>query len=132
VLVSRVVGVLSDRPPDSWTLAISRRQTPAVIEMYRRGYTITLGMLCTDPRDLSATLPCVPLFLKNNNKDLLLPGNETVVQPGDRLLFCGQQQAETHMRWTTNNFNALNFVCTGRDQPSGYLWRWLTERYGGQ
>jgi Trk K+ transport system NAD-binding subunit len=128
VLVSRVVGVLSDRPPDSWTLAISRRQTPAVIEMYRRGYTVTLGMLCTDPRDISSTLPCVPLFLKNHSEDLLIPGNDAVVRPGDRILFCGQQQAETHMRWTTNNFNALNFVCTGKDQPSGYLWRWLTER----
>jgi len=132
VLVSRVVGVLSDRPPDSWTLMISRRQTPAIIEMFRRGCTVTLGMLCTDPRDLSATLPCVPLFLNNRTKDYLIPGSDTVIEPGDKILFCGQQQAETHMRWTTNNFNALNFICTGKDQPSGYLWRWLSEHYGSR
>lgn len=128
VLVSRVVGVLTDRPPESWTITVSGKQTPAIMDMITIKCPISVGMLCTDPRDVTLALPCVPLFLKRKDKGELLPGNDTLLQAGDQLLFCGGQGAVLPMRWSTSHFNALNFICTGKDQPSGYLWRWLTER----
>ncbi len=128
VLVSRVVGVLTDKPPESWTLLVGHSQTPAIIEATNKGCPISLGMLCTDPRDLTDCLPCVPLLLKRQHDDFLVPTNDTLLQPGDQLLFCGRKEAEIHMRWTANDFNALNYVCTGLDRPSGLLWRWLSER----
>jgi Trk K+ transport system NAD-binding subunit len=129
ILVSRVVGVLTDRPPDSWTITIDNEQAPAMLEMIRKDSDVTIGMLCTDPRDLTLTLPCVPLYLQRAADEILLPGNDCVLQPGDQLLFCGRQDTSTHMRWTMNNFNALNFISTGEDRPSGYLWRWLAGRH---
>jgi hypothetical protein len=129
ILVSRVVGVLTDRPPDSWTITIDNEQAPAMLEMIRKDSDVTIGMLCTDPRDLTLTLPCVPLYLQRAADEILLPGNDCVLQPGDQLLFCGRQDTATHMRWTMNNFNALNFISTGEDRPSGYLWRWLAGRH---
>jgi Trk K+ transport system NAD-binding subunit len=128
VLVSRVVGVLTDRPPETWTLVVGHSQTPAIIEATNKGCPISLGMLCTDPRDLADTLPCVPLLLKRQHDDFPVPANDTFLQPGDQLLFCGRKGAETHMRWTVNDFNTLNYVCTGIDRPSGMLWRWLSGR----
>jgi Trk K+ transport system NAD-binding subunit len=127
ILVSRVVGVLTDRPPESWTLVVGHSQTPAIIEAISKGHPISLGMLCTDPRDLGDHLPCVPLLLKRQYDDFLVPANDIVLQPGDQLLFCGLKGAETHMRWTAYDFNALNFICTGVDRPSGLLWRHLSE-----
>jgi hypothetical protein len=91
-----------------------------------------MGMLCTDPRDITATLPCVPLYLKRDGEEILLPRNDQLLQPGDQVLFCGQKGAETHMRWTMHNFNALNYICTGVDRPSGHLWRWLSARSAGR
>jgi Trk K+ transport system NAD-binding subunit len=129
ILVSRVVGVLTDRPPDSWTITIDDEQAPAIQEMIRKGSDVSIGMLCTDPRDLTLTLSCVPLYLQRTADEILLPGNDCVLQPGDRLLFCGHQDTATYMRWTMNNFNALNYISTGEDRPSGYLWRWLAERH---
>lgn len=129
ILVSRVVGILTDRPPDSWTISVDAEQAPALIEMSGKGGDVTIGMLCTDPRDLTVTLPCVPLYLQRAADEILLPGNDCVLQPGDQLLFCGQQSAETHIRWTMNNFNALDYISTGKDRPSGHLWRWLAERH---
>jgi Trk K+ transport system NAD-binding subunit len=129
ILVSRVIGVLTNRPPDSWTISVDAEQAPAMLEMIGKGNDVTIGMLCTDPRDLTATLPCVPLYLQRTVDEILLPGNDCVLQPGDRVLFCGRQDTGTYMRWTMNNFNALNFIATGEDRPSGYLWRWLAERH---
>ena len=129
VLVSRVVGVLTDRPPESWTLRIARKFTPAIIEMLKSGIPVTLQHLATDPRDVSERLPAVPLYIKRaNNDEILLPEDDTPLQAGDQLLYCGQVQAEQHMRWSVQNLHALNYICTGHDRPSGAVWRWFSER----
>ena len=130
VLVSRVVGILSgDRPPESWTATISRKHTPAIIDMFRKDIPVTLENLITDPREVADRLPCVPLYIKRaDNSELLMPEGDTRLQPGDELLFCGHRSAERHMCWTAHNFHALNYICTGDNSPSGTLWRWLAER----
>ena len=129
VLVSRVAGILTDRPPESWTLTISREQSPAVLELLDTGSSVLLSGLLTDPRDASTRLPCVPLYIKHlNQQELLMPEDDTPLQVGDQLLFCGQQAAETHMRWIVHNSHALNYICSGYDRPSGSVWRWLSER----
>jgi voltage-gated potassium channel len=127
VLVSRVAGILSERPPATWILTVNRTQTPAIIDQLHNCGPVTLRDLQTDPRDVDMRLPCVPLFLQRaNNSELLLPEDDTLLQIGDRLLFCGRHQAERHMRWTAHNFHALNYICTGQDRPSGSVWRWLS------
>ena len=131
VLVSRVVGILADdRPPESWSMIISRHHSPAIIEMFRKGETVTVGNLTTDPRETTDQLPCVPLYIKHaDNSEQLLPEADYQLQPGDHLLFCGRQGAEKHMLWSTHNFHAMNYICTGDNSPSGTLWRWLAERH---
>ncbi|MGB5438232.1 MAG: NAD-binding protein [Gammaproteobacteria bacterium] len=130
VLVSRVAGVLSDdRPPETWTVTISRKHTPAIIEMFRKEVPVSLKNLATDPQATAEQLPCVPLYIKHaDNSERLLPEADTLLQPGDELLFCGQRNAERHMCWTAHNFHAMNYICTGDNSPSGTLWRWLAER----
>jgi len=129
VLVSRVVGVLSDRPPESWSQIISTKHSPAVVHLLKKGMTVTVKDLLTDPRDTRSALPCVALYLKHQNHDeLLVPDDDTPLQTGDQLLICGNATAETHMRWTARNTHALNYICSGYDRPSGSLWRWLSTR----
>jgi len=129
VLVSRVAGVLTDRTPESWAMTISTIQSPAVTQLLRRGETVTVRDLLTDPREITASLPCVALYLRHqNHEELLLPEDETPLQIGDQLLICGQETAETHMRWTAGNSHALSYICHGYDRPSGSLWRWLSAR----
>ena len=129
ILVSRVVGVLTDKPPESWVMTISQQQTPAILELLNRGSTITLANLLTDPRDITAALPCIAFYIKHTNYDEeLLPENDIQLQIGDQLLFCGQTDAEIHMRWSASNLHALNYISSGYDLPSGSLWRWLDAR----
>ncbi len=131
VLVSRVVGVLSDRPPVTWILRISHRETPAVIDMIKNNMEVSLQHLITDPREISEHLDVVPLYLKRaDNEEVLLPVDDTLLQPGDQLLCCGRVEAERYMRWTVQNLHALSYICTGSDRPSGTIWRWFSERLG--
>jgi len=132
VLVSRVVGVLTDRPPETWTLTVSRHHTPAVIQALDEGIRVTLAHMTTDPREISSSLPCIPLYIRHaNNSETLLPTDDLQLQPGDSLLFCGRAGVETHMRRTAYSTQALDYICTGRDRPSGTLWRWLSQHSNG-
>ena len=132
VLVSRVVGIVADAPPETWILTIDAVQTPALCEAVEKGLEVRLGHLMTDPREASEQLPCVPLYLKRANHDeQLVPDEDTALQPGDQLLFCGRRHAETHMRWTTHNYHALYYICTGQDRPIGTLWRLLSGQSAG-
>ena len=124
VLVSRVVGTLTEEVPETWTLNVSEHHTPALLEAFRKGLTVTVRHLVTDPRETTQTLPCVVLYLRRAKQtELLLPDDDTDLQTGDQLLICGRRHAETHMRWTARNFHALDFICTGSDRPSGAIWR---------
>ncbi len=124
VLVSRVAGILTEEAPETWTLIVSDHYTPAVIEAFRKGLTVTVRHIVTDPREVSHVLPCVPLYLRRANQtEVLLPDDNVVLHGGDQLLICGRREAETHMCWTANNYHALNFIITGYDRPSGAIWR---------
>jgi len=132
MLVSRVVGILTDRPPETWTLTISRHHTPAIMEAISNGIRVSLRHLITDPRDISSLLPCVPLYVRHtNNAETLLPKEDLMLQAGDTLLFCGRASVETHMRWTAHSAQAVNYICTGHDRPSGTIWRWLSPDQNG-
>ena len=127
VLVSRIAGILSDEPPDTWTLTVDTDNTPALIEAFNEGLDVTLENLVTDPQDTTRKLPCVPLYLRHANHDeVLVPGHDTVLQSGDQLLFCGLRHAENRVRWTAHNFHALCYICTGQELPDGTLWRLIS------
>jgi Trk K+ transport system NAD-binding subunit len=132
LLVSRVVGIVSDAPPETWIMTIDNVQTPALCEAVAKGLDVRLGQLVTDPREITVQLPCVTLYVKRANQDeILAPDDDMALQPGDQLLFCGRRHAETHMRWTTHNYHALYYICTGQDRPIGTLWRLLSGKQAG-
>jgi voltage-gated potassium channel len=129
LLVSRVAGVLTDRPPESWAITVSTKQSPAVTQSIKRGAPVTVKDLLTDPREISKPLPCVALYLLHQDQqERLLPTDDMPLQIGDQLLICGHESAERHMRWTARNPHALSYICSGYDRPSGSLWRWLSAR----
>jgi len=128
VLVSRVAGVVEDVTPETWGLAISPLQAPAVFDSMINGETVSLGDLCVHPQDRRQTLPCVPLLIKRDSEDRLLPDMDEVLQAGDRILFCGRSEAARHIEHIVNDHQALRYVCTGEDRPGGIVWEWLTRK----
>ena len=127
VLVSRVAGVVEEGiAPETWDLEVSPLQAPAVFDYLIRGEKVLLSEVCTQPNNLDERLPCIPLLIKRDSQDLLLPDMDEPLQAGDHILFCGRIEATRQMRHTINDHQVLDYVRTGMDLPSGALWRWLT------
>ena len=125
VLVSRIAGVVAEVTPETWELEISVLQAPAVYNRQRCGHKVQLKDICSNPKDRSKLLPCVPLLIKRDGMDMLLPDMEEHLQNGDRVLFCGRQDASSRLRYTINDHQALDYIQTGIDHPRGTVWRWI-------
>lgn len=125
VLASRISAVAAENNPQKWVLAVTKAAAPALaIRLFRGGKT-SVGQLLTDPSDREQRLPCIVLLLRRGDKDVLLPEDDTPLQLGDQLLFCGQRSAERRMAWTIINAKSLDYVVQDlADSPVGYrMWR---------
>jgi len=131
ILVSRISGLVTDSPPEVWTLKIRIGESPALVTWLEEGDTVTLAQLGNDPRQYTEQLPCLPLLLKRGIKYELLPEDDEPLAIGDEILYCGLAHAEDQMRWSARNLNVLNYVCTGVDRPTGAIWNWFSRKYGG-
>ncbi|RUM93997.1 MAG: potassium transporter TrkA [Thiothrix sp.] len=122
-LVARISGVVTDEVPLVWELTINSEQAPTFYCGRNTG-KIHLKDLFRDPRDREKYLPCIPMMLRRGYDNILLPEDDTKIKDGDRLMFCGQNEARQQMQWTVQNDDVLMYVLTGEEHPSGYLWKW--------
>lgn len=123
ILVARISGVVTDEVPLVWELTINPEQAPTFYCGRNTG-KIHLKDLFRDPRDREKYLPCIPMMLRRGYDNILLPEDDTKIKDGDRLMFCGQNEARQQMQWTVQNDDVLMYVLTGEEHPSGYLWKW--------
>jgi len=134
VVISRITAVLEEEPPDTWMLSITPNDTPALYAALDaamdRGEQISLSDLLRDPRNRDATLACVPLLLMRSHEQALMPEGSAAIHKGDRLLFAGAAHVADTMRWTTQNANTLEYVLTGSERPSGFVWRLFAREQG--
>ena len=126
LLVSRIAGVVAEVTPETWELEISPRQAPAVSGCLIRRHKVLLKDICSNPKNRSELLPCVPLLIKRDGECMLLPDMEECLQSGDQILFCGRQESTYQIRYIVNDHQALDYIQTGVDRPSGTVWRWIT------
>ena len=125
MLISRIAAVLEHTVPEVWDVEFSSSQTEAVWEAMRDGTPVSLQAFMVHPTDRSEALACIPLLLKRGETETLMPDPETLLQAGDRLLFCGERQARNLQSLGLYNFNVLSYLLTGQDAPGGKVWRWL-------
>ena len=129
-LVSRISGITAAEAPVTWEVDISNEEAPAMFAAARRRDRIKLWQLYRDPRNREVTLACIPLLCMRSDRNFLLPDDDTKIFPGDRVLFCGQARAQYMMEWLAGNNNVFNYIQTGEEHPSGYLWRLMTRKSG--
>lgn len=125
-LVSRLGGIVRDEAPETWGVAITPAQAPAIYAGLAGGYTVTVGDLWRDPRNRMERLPGIALLLKRGEVELVVPDESTPLQRGDRLLLAGRVEARRQLSWIERNHNSFAYLVTGRERPSGYVWEWLS------
>lgn len=127
-LVERLAEITGDMTPDCWTITVGDKQTPAITLALTLGEPVQLGNLCRDARKRRNRLDAVPLMLRRGGECLLLPDDDTSLQVGDRMLWCGTPQAQVLLGWNLHHLNSLRYVHTGEHRPDGWVWRHLARR----
>jgi len=127
-VISRIAGVVDETTPYEWVVTISPDKAEAVLPALRMNRPVTVGDLLRNPRDREHQLQAIPLMLRREEESFLMPANDFRLEEFDRILFCGAAYAASAMEWVLHNPNAFNYVMTGNDQPSGWLWRKLKQR----
>ncbi len=122
-LISRIVAVANTEVPEVWEVELNHDSTHAICNAMQSGTEVKVEHLITDPRERTHKLPCVALLLKRKGLSLTVPDPDCRLNPGDRLLFCGQPSAADRMEWTLQNEHALSYVLTGKARPQGFVWR---------
>ncbi|RTZ60076.1 MAG: potassium transporter TrkA, partial [Gammaproteobacteria bacterium] len=106
---------------------LSPDKAEAVWPALRMNRVVTIGDLLRDPRNRERRLQALPLMLKREDESILTPGDDIRLEEFDRILFCGTSEAASAMEWILHNPNAFNYVLTGNDLPSSWLWRKLKQ-----
>ncbi|HWS75379.1 MAG TPA: NAD(P)-binding protein, partial [Quisquiliibacterium sp.] len=115
---------IGTRAPKTWTITVDSNDSPALVDTLADGqHPVTLDDLLRDPRNRDAQLPARALLLLRSGAQTLLPGDETVLVPGDRILLAGRGEARRLLALALRDVNVLEYLCTGRDLPGGWVWK---------
>lgn len=127
-LISQLVSIVGENVPETWDITLSGKQAPAIANHLGHGRPLTLDTLTRDPANRDRQLSLVPLLLVRDTDNLLLPQPDTLLELGDRILFCGKQSAMSAQPLLLRLRKALSYVIDGIEIPDGLIWRWMFER----
>ena len=127
-LVSRVAALVRDEVPDICEWSVEAGDGGVLRDYLANGGQFSIEELLRDPWQRQRGLKSIVLLIHRRNDRLLLPGPDTMLKVGDRLLMCGNRAAFTRMNWTVSHQHTLDYVKTGQDRPQGWLWRKLSHR----
>lgn len=120
-LVSRLGGIVGDRAPETWGLAITPMEAPAIYAGLAQ-HIVAVSDLWRDPRNRDERLPGIALLLKRGTEEIITPDGATLLQRGDRLLLAGRIEARHQLSWIARNHNSFAYLVTGRERATGWLW----------
>jgi len=127
-LVSSIGGISGEEAPQTWVLDITPDASPALCAGIAEDNEVRVSDLYRAPHNRDERLPCIALFIKRGQDEILLPDEDTVLQTGDRLLLCGHFGASQKMEWIAKNHNAFSYLYTGEERAHGSLWKWFTRK----
>jgi Trk K+ transport system NAD-binding subunit len=129
ILISRIIAMTGEEHPVTWKIKVTANAAPALYEELGKEHAVTLAHMQCDPRDRNEQLLTVPLMVQSPGElPVLLPDDDYELHVGDRILFAGLPKARSSMSWLVNNYNALEYVLTGEERPSGIIWQWFASR----
>jgi len=116
----------------TWSVTIDDSGAPALLgALTRDGRPPVIGDLLCSPNRREEPLECLPLLLRRDGEERLVPDRDTPLEIGDEVLFVGRPRARRAQSLCLVNANVLDYVRTGRDVPGGWIWQKLT-RGGGE
>lgn len=127
-LTEVLAGLDEGRIPEVWDLMISNRRTPAVFSSMQSGQVFQIRHLVTNPHDRSKMLDAMVLLVRRGNSNELLPDYDYELQSGDRILLASSPHAMHEAELALRNVNFLQYIQTGEEGQTGWLWSKLERR----
>lgn len=115
-LLQRLREAIGDNVPDSWSLRLDVRSTPAVFKILATGASLRLADLLQAHDTGAPWLQAVPLLLQRESGKVLLPGQDETILIGDHLLFCGTPEARSSLFLNLHDHDALHAGTARRAQ----------------
>ena len=126
-LLARMRMQIGNEVPECWSVRIDPKGATAASNwLGHDGASLPLSALLADPAERELQLRCVPLLLRREGSERLVPPGGDELQAGDEILFAGAHEARARQELILQNANALAYVLTGREAHSGWLWGWIT------
>ncbi|MBS1190360.1 MAG: potassium channel protein [Rhodocyclaceae bacterium] len=124
-LSRRLESVSGGAVPLVWGITLNPTEGLAVYHRLQHGKETSLGTLLRDNADRQNRLPAVVLMVRRQAREIALPEDDFALQPEDQILLASRSLARRSFELNCRNAKALHYVCTGQEQPSGWLWQRL-------
>jgi hypothetical protein len=127
-LVTRLQAVMGERSPAIWSATLNISEAPSIYRLLMQGGHATVADLLRRPSRREESLPAVVLYLQRTDAAFELPDDDFELRPGDQLLFAGREGAREEQQAVLRNEKLRDYLLTGQDPPSSWLWRRLQRR----
>lgn len=94
----------------------------------RRVQQIKISDISRNPADRKELLAALPLVIGRGEEFIMLPPDNTLIEPGDTVLFCGTRRARQLIHSTVENPYTLHYLVTGESPPRAWFFQWLNSR----
>ena len=128
-MIDRLTAVCGRHLQTLWKVGLTSREAPAVQTWLASGRA-RLGDLTRDPADRNEQIPAVPLLVLRGEECALAPGDDFVLAVDDEILLAGRPTARRGLDTTLLLDTVGQYVVSGRQVPSSWIWRRLS-RYSG-
>ena len=122
-LLERLRRMTGNRSPQTWCDLLDARHAPAFMTLHAAGQEVALAALLRDPLQPRRSLPGVALLHERGQERTLLPAPETVLAPGDRILWAAREGFRERLAWLLHNPQQLEYLTTGVEQPASTIGR---------
>jgi Trk K+ transport system NAD-binding subunit len=129
-VLARVLGEVGELAPRAWSFECDVLQPGMFHAFFQRGGApFKIVNLVADPTSPRERLPVAALMLERGGKRELMPGEETILKPGDRILFVGDDSARSLQERYLHEVGTVAWVCSGSEPPRGFVFRWLAKHW---
>jgi len=118
-LVNLLKSQLGDNP-ELMNLTITQERTYALYNEIKSGEKINIDILLKSLRNWTDYHKAIPLLLKRNNKEILLPHDE-ILELGDQILFACDKESREEIEYISSNIYDLHYIRTGEEKQNWFL-----------
>ena len=123
----RLAAVDRNRRPRFWRADVRAQLYPSLADWLATG-DAQLGDLLRDPQQRNEKLNAVVMLLIRDEKNLVFPGDDTVLRDGDQLLLAGTTGARTSLQDVLTVPAAFNYAVQGQQTRLDRVFRTISGR----